>query len=95
MNFNQMMQQAQKAQKDIQRKLEDFEKKEFEFDYKNGSIVIRINGACKITDLKINKTLIDPEDPLMLQEMLCEAINSAVESIIADREEIQTPVMNR
>ena len=90
-----MMQQAQKAQKDLQKKLEAFEQKEFEFDYKNGSIVIRINGSCKITDLKINKTLIDPEDPVMLQEMLCEAVNSAVESIISDREEIQSSVMNR
>jgi DNA-binding YbaB/EbfC family protein len=95
MNLNQMMQQAQKAQKELQKKLEDFESKEFEFNYKNGSIIVRINGACKITDLKINKTLIDPEDPVMLQEMICEAANSAIESILDDREEIQSSVMNR
>lgn len=90
-----MMQQAQKAQRDLQKKMEEFEQKEFEFDYKNGSVVVQINGGCKITNLKINKTLIDPEDPVMLQEMLCEAVNSAIESILADRDEIQSSVMNR
>lgn len=89
------MQQAQRAQKDLQKKMEEFEKKEFEFNYKNGSVIVRMNGSCKITDLKINKTLIDPEDPLMLQEMIGEAINSAIEAILADREEIQSSVMQQ
>lgn len=90
-----MMQQAQRAQKDLEKKINEFEQKEFEFNYKNGSVIVRINGACEVVDLKINKTLIDPEDPVMLQEMLCEAINSAIEAILADREEIQSSVMNR
>jgi DNA-binding YbaB/EbfC family protein len=95
MNLNQLMQQAQRAQKDLQKKMEEFEAKEFEFNYKNGSIIIRINGACKIINMQINKTLIDPEDPNMLQEMVCEASNSAIEAILADREEIQSSVVNR
>jgi DNA-binding YbaB/EbfC family protein len=95
MNFNQIMQQAQKAQKDLKKKMDEYEAKEFEFNYKNGSVVVRINGACKIVDLKINKTLIDPEDPAMLQEMICEATNSAIESILADREEIQQSITQR
>jgi DNA-binding YbaB/EbfC family protein len=95
MNINQLMQQAQKAQRDIEKKMSEFESKQFEFNYKNDAVIVRINGACKITDLKINNALIDPEDPQMLTEMISEAINSAVSAIIKDREEIKTSIGKR
>lgn len=84
MNFNNLMQQA----KMMQKKLDEFNKKEFEYDYSNGSVVVKLTGDLKIISLTINKTLIDPEDPITLQEMVAEAINSAIALVNEQKEEI-------
>ena len=84
MNFNNLMQQA----KMMQKKLDEFNKKEFEYDYSNGSVVVKLTGDLKIIGLTINKTLIDPEDPITLQEMVAEAINSAIALVNEQKEEI-------
>lgn len=84
MNFNNLMQQA----KMMQKKLDEFNKKEFEYDYSNGSVIVKLTGDLKIISLTINKTLIDPEDPITLQEMVAEAINSATALVNEQKEEI-------
>lgn len=84
MNFNNLMQQA----KIMQKKLDEFNKREFEYDYSNGSVVVKLTGDLKIISLTINKTLIDPEDPITLQEMVAEAINSAITLVNEQKEEI-------
>jgi DNA-binding YbaB/EbfC family protein len=93
MNIQALMAQAQKAQENLSKKLAEFEKKVFEFDYKNGSIIIQINGKCEIRNIKINDVLIDPDDKETLQEMIAEAVNEAVASINSDREDIQASAM--
>lgn len=81
MNIQNLMAQAQKVQKELQKKQEEFYKKEFAFDYGNGAIVILILGSSEIKKIKIKKELIDPNDPITLQEMITEAINSAYQQI--------------
>ncbi len=81
MNIQNLMAQAQKVQKELQKKQEEFYKKEFAFDYGNGAIVILILGSSEIKKIKIKKELIDPNDPITLQEMIAEAINSAYQQI--------------
>ena len=84
MNFNNLMQQA----KNMQKKLDEFNKREFEYNYSNGSVVIKLTGDLRIISLTINKTLIDPEDPITLQEMVAEAINSAMALVNEQKEEV-------
>lgn len=84
MNFNNLMQQA----KIMQKKLDEFNKKEFEYDYSNGSVIVKLTGGLKIINLTINKTLIDPEDTITLQEMITEAINNAIALVNEQKEEI-------
>ncbi|WEK83155.1 MAG: YbaB/EbfC family nucleoid-associated protein [Mycoplasma sp.] len=88
MNLNNLMQQAQKMQKEYSKKLAEFEAKEFEYDYSNGSVVVKMSGALKIVSLKINPTLIDPEDPLTLEEMVSEAINNAMELVSEQKDDL-------
>lgn len=91
-----MMAQAQKMQKQLQERLAAFDKKQFEYDYKNGSIVVIIKGDFTIVKVNINKVLIDPDDKEMLQDMIAEAINAAYDGVKADRDAIQdslTPKM--
>ncbi len=84
MNFNNLMQQA----KNMQKKLDEFNKREFEYDYSNGSVIVKLTGDLRIVSLTINKTLIDPEDPITLQEMVAEAINSAMALVNEQKEEV-------
>ena len=93
MNMNQIMAQAQKMQREMQKKLEELYKQEFTYDYQNGSVMVTITGKGVIKSIEINKTLIDPEDPITLQEMVVEAINSAIEQVTAKAEEIQQSMM--
>lgn len=84
MNFNNLMQQA----KNMQKKLDEFNKREFEYNYSNGSVIVKLTGDLRIINLTINKTLIDPEDPITLQEMVAEAINSAMALVNEQKEEV-------
>lgn len=93
MNMNQIMAQAQKMQKELQKKLEELYKQEFTYDYQNGSVMVTITGKGVIKSIEINKTLIDPEDPITLQEMVVEAINSAIEQVTAKADAIQSSLM--
>lgn len=88
MNINSLMQKAQKMQKEYQKKLEQFEAKEFEYDYQNGSVVVKIKGNLEIVSLTINKALIDPEDVVTLQEMVTEAINNVIALVNEQKEEL-------
>ena len=93
MNLQAIAAQAQKMQKELQKKQEEFFKKEFEVDYKNGSVVITIMGDSTIKSMKINPALIDPEDPIMLQEMITEAVNNACSLVKEQLDEITNSIM--
>ncbi len=80
-------------QKQLQEKLEQLYKQEFTYDYQNGSVMVTVFGNGVVKNIEINKTLIDPEDPITLQEMVTEAINSAVEQVKAKADEIQQSLM--
>jgi len=93
MNMNQIMAQAQKMQKQLQKKLDELYAQDFTYDYQNGSVMVTVYGNGVVKEIEINKTLIDPEDPITLQEMVVEAINSAVEQVKAKADEIQNSLM--
>lgn len=87
MNMKKLMQQVKQMQSGYQKKISEFEDQEFEFDYKK-SIIIKIKGNLQILDINIDKTLIDPDDKIMLQEMIAEAINEAISSIEEEKQKI-------
>lgn len=93
MAMNNFLQQAQRLQKELLKKQEAFFKKEFAFDYGNGAIIITILGSSEIKNITIKKELIDPEDPITLQEMIAEAINSAYRQIKAKLDDITSQAM--
>lgn len=93
MAMNNFLQQAQRLQKELLKKQEEFFKKEFAFDYGNGAIIITILGSSEIKNITIKKELIDPEDPITLQEMIAEAINSAYRQVKAKLDDITSQAM--
>lgn len=89
MNMQAMLAQAKKVQKELEKKLDELYQKEFEIDYKNKAIVVHIYGNGQIKNLQINSTLIDPNDPITLQEMIVEAVNEATKAMKDKADQIQ------
>lgn len=87
MNMQKLMKQAKEMQNKLEKELKKFESEEFQFVYQN-SITILINGALQIKSIEIDKELIDPEDKTMLQEMIAEAMNEAIEAVQQEKSKI-------
>ncbi len=93
MNFNSIMQQAQKMQRDLAKKLEEFEAKEFEYDYQNGSVIVKISGKLEIKGITISDVLIDPDDKITLQDMIAEATTAAIKEVKNMKDQITSSSM--
>lgn len=77
MNMAKIMQEAKKMQAQLDKKIAEFDAKEFEYSYKN-YITTKIKGSLEIVSIKIDDQLVDPEDKNILEEMVAEAINEAI-----------------
>ena len=77
-NMQNLMKQAQKMQKDIERKQEEAANTEFEVSVGGGAVTVRATGAKEIKDIKIKKEVVDKEDVEMLQDLILTAVNEAL-----------------
>lgn len=91
-NMQKMLQEAKTMQQKLNKKLAEFDKEEFEYVYKK-SITIKLKGNLEILKIDIDKSLIDPDDKTMLEEMVAEALNEAIESITEEKENITKSMM--
>lgn len=77
------MKQIQKMQKELQDRMAqvqgDLKTQEVEGTAGGGMVVARANGNQELTDLVINKDVVDPEDVEMLQDLVVAAVNNALE----------------
>lgn len=87
MNIQKMMAEAKKLQANMEKKLKEFDQKEFEFSYKN-YVTVKLMGDLKIIKIDIDQQLIDPDDKLTLEEMVAEAVNEAVEKVSKEKDKI-------
>ena len=76
MNMQALMQQAQKMQKEMQKK--QAEAQTFDVTSAGGAIKIKIKGSRQIESIEIDKDAIDPEEKEMLEDMIKVAINEAI-----------------
>ena len=77
MNMQALMQQAQKMQKEMQKKQAELEAQTFDVTSAGGAIKIKIKGSRQIESIEIDKDAIDPEEKEMLEDMIKVAINEA------------------
>ena len=78
MNMQALMQQAQKMQKEMQKKQAELEAQTFDVTSAGGAIKIKIKGSRQIESIEIDKDAIDPEEKEMLEDMIKVAINEAI-----------------
>lgn len=77
-NMNNLLKQAQKFQKEMEKMQEDLENKTFEASVGGGAVVAVANGKKKIIDIKIKPEVVDPDDVEMLQDLILSACNEAL-----------------
>jgi len=91
MNIQKLMAEAQKIQKSMQKKLGEYDLQEFDFDYK-GLVQIKIKGDLEITNVVINKDVVDPDDIDTLQDVVQTAINQAIREVTSGKNELSKKI---
>ena len=83
MNMQNLMAQAQRMQRDIQKKQEEIYKTEY--TSASGAVSVKINGKKELLDIKINKSIItDADDLEALEDMLKIALTDAFKQVDKD-----------
>lgn len=91
MDMKFLMKQAQKIQQDITKAQNELAKKEYEATAGGGAIVIKAKGSMHIEEVHIDPDMMK-EDVADVEAMLAMTINSLIEKIEKDREEIMKPI---
>lgn len=79
MNMQSLMQQAQKMQKDLQKKQEELNNMNFEG--KSEWVTVILNGKKEMINITINSKDLDEDDIEMLEDMIKIAFKDAVEKV--------------
>ena len=81
MNIQGLMKQAQIMQKKMQEEQAKLAEEEVEGSSGGGMVKININGKYSMTKIIIDKSLVDPEEVEMLEDLILAAYNDAKEKI--------------
>ena len=87
MNMQQMMAQAQKMQRELNKAIKALEEKEFTIT-KGGAVTVKMYGSNQIISITIDEDAFDKDNKEMVEELIAMAINEGLEQIKAEREEI-------
>lgn len=77
-NMNNLMRQAQKMQKDMEKLQAELEEKEVEATAGGGAVKVVATGKKEIKEITINRDVVDPDDVEMLQDLVLAAVNEAL-----------------
>jgi DNA-binding YbaB/EbfC family protein len=80
MDFDKLAQQAQQMQEQMQKAQEEMENEVVEGTSGGGAVTVKATGTGKITEIKIKKEAIDPDDPETLEDLVLAAVNSALQA---------------
>jgi DNA-binding YbaB/EbfC family protein len=73
-----IMKQAQQMQQKMARMQEELAQRQVEASAGGGMVTAIVNGKQQVVSLTIEKSVVDPEDVEMLQDLVVAAINEAV-----------------
>jgi len=77
-NMGNMMKQMQKMQKQMEELQKQLDEMEVEASAGGGVITCRANGKKEILSIKIDESVVDPEDVEMLEDLITAAVNEAL-----------------
>lgn len=73
-----IMKQAQQMQQKMTRLQDELASREVEASAGGGMVTAIVNGKQQLLSLKIEKSVVDPEDVEMLQDLVVAAVNEAI-----------------
>ncbi|MCQ2802663.1 MAG: YbaB/EbfC family nucleoid-associated protein [Bacilli bacterium] len=94
MNMQQMMIQAQKMQREMEKALAALAKQEFTVS-KAGLVTVTVLGSKQIKSVNIDKDGFDPENKEMIEELIATALNEIYSQIDEQTEAIQSKITGR
>jgi len=80
MDMNKMLQQVQQMQEQMTKAQEELAHETVEASAGGGMVTVKATGALQITEIRIAKEAVDPDDPEMLADMVLAAVNEAIRS---------------
>lgn len=80
-DMRQLMKQAQKMQEQLMAAQQELATKEFQGTAGGGVVTATVTGAQELLSVKIDPSVIDPEDPEMLEDLVVAAINAAMQQV--------------
>jgi nucleoid-associated protein EbfC len=92
-DLNALMKQAQKLQGDVQRAQEELAKITCEGAAGGGLVTATVNGQFEVVRVKLDKSVVDPNDIGMLEDLITAAINAASTKIRETSKEKMAQVM--
>lgn len=92
--MQQMLMQAQKMQRQLQKAHAELEAKEFTIE-KAGLVTVVLTGDKKVKSIAIDKDALNPDDAEMIQDTIVSAINEAIEQITMESNKIDESVTGR
>ena len=76
--FGNILKEAQKLQAQLEALREETAKKKVEATAGGGMVTVEANGNQEIVSIKIDREVINPEDPQMLEDLVLAACNEAL-----------------
>jgi DNA-binding YbaB/EbfC family protein len=76
-DLNALMKQAQKLQGDVAKMQEELAKMECDGAAGGGLVTATVNGQFEVVRVKIDKSVVDPNDVGMLEDLITAAVNAA------------------
>lgn len=92
-DLNALMKQAQKLQEDVQRAQEDLARMTCEGAAGGGLVSATVNGQFEVVRVKIDRSVVDPSDIAMLEDLVTAAINAATAKVRETSKEKMAEVM--
>lgn len=91
MNMQQMVAQAQRMQRELQKALKQLEEKEFELS-KAGMVTVKMYGSNKIISINVDENAFEKDNKEMVEDMIAAAINELLDKIAQEKEEIESRI---
>ncbi len=92
-DLNALMKQAQKLQGDVQRVQEEIAQMQCDGAAGGGLVTAVVNGQFDVVRVKIDKSVVDPNDIGMLEDLVTAAINAAAAKMRETSKEKMSSVM--
>lgn len=76
-DMNQLMRQAQQMQANVAKAQDEVAKMTADGQSGGGMVTVTVNGTFDVQKIKIEKTVVDPTDVGMLEDLVMSALNAA------------------